>query len=263
LSFPLLLSGVPLYTESRDGELLKHWFSDGGIGSNFPIHFFDSWLPSRPTFGLDLRPTPKADNRPSEKDFGGSFKGLPVETPAPRRAEIMTFFGFMSQIFDTMQNWRDTMQAELPGFSDRVRPIYLQPNEGGMNLNMDTETVKSLMEKGRTEGKKLRDDFKLDLHLFTRYLTFMQMMDTGLRGSDDIDGLRAKFASYRAALEGGPPEDSLWAEGHDNEWCCAAAKATQTLLDSTSGWGPRPDKVPFNDNNEPIPTPVMRITPSV
>ncbi|MDP1716459.1 MAG: patatin-like phospholipase family protein, partial [Burkholderiales bacterium] len=36
-------------------DLVPHWFSDGGIASNFPIHFFDSWLPARPTFGITLR----------------------------------------------------------------------------------------------------------------------------------------------------------------------------------------------------------------
>jgi hypothetical protein len=31
------------------------YFSDGGICSNFPIQFFDSALPTCPTFGVDLR----------------------------------------------------------------------------------------------------------------------------------------------------------------------------------------------------------------
>jgi hypothetical protein len=33
--------------------------SDGGIASNFPIHFFDVWLPSRPTFGINLVTRPE------------------------------------------------------------------------------------------------------------------------------------------------------------------------------------------------------------
>ena len=42
LSFPGLFSMVPLYAvnyEERDQPLKKVWFSDGGITSNFPIHF--------------------------------------------------------------------------------------------------------------------------------------------------------------------------------------------------------------------------------
>jgi len=73
LSFPVLISAVPLYTvrltafarnkkggmlQLKEDDLLLNWFSDGGISSNFPIQFFDSWLPSRPTFGIKLESLP-------------------------------------------------------------------------------------------------------------------------------------------------------------------------------------------------------------
>jgi hypothetical protein len=45
------------YTPKRE-DLIPHWFSDGGIASNFPIHFFDQWLPKSPTFGITLRYLP-------------------------------------------------------------------------------------------------------------------------------------------------------------------------------------------------------------
>jgi hypothetical protein len=63
LSFPILFSAIPLYTikaAQQDSQLIKiddlqlNWFSDGGISSNFPIHFFDGWIPSYPTFGINL-----------------------------------------------------------------------------------------------------------------------------------------------------------------------------------------------------------------
>jgi hypothetical protein len=61
LSFPILLSAVPLLTPdfakrhpNGSVSLRKVWFSDGGLTSNFPIHFFDSPIPSRPTFCLNL-----------------------------------------------------------------------------------------------------------------------------------------------------------------------------------------------------------------
>ena len=57
LSFPILLATVPLWrADGHEGELVQHTMSDGGICSNFPIHFFDSLFPGRPTFGLDLQP---------------------------------------------------------------------------------------------------------------------------------------------------------------------------------------------------------------
>jgi predicted acylesterase/phospholipase RssA len=62
LSFPVLLSALPLMTpdfakgRNASGRIpLRHvWFSDGGLTSNFPIHFFDSPIPSWPTFCLNL-----------------------------------------------------------------------------------------------------------------------------------------------------------------------------------------------------------------
>ncbi|CAN7212563.1 patatin-like phospholipase family protein [Phyllobacterium sp. LjRoot231] len=61
LSFPILLAAMPLMTPdfaaAKKGQplpLRRLWFSDGGLTSNFPIHFFDSPIPSRPTFCLNL-----------------------------------------------------------------------------------------------------------------------------------------------------------------------------------------------------------------
>ena len=87
LSFPLLISAVPLYavdspcrttisTEGRSALADRapgpdaeenadavaapsfdvNWFSDGGLTANLPVHFFDSPLPTRPTFAIDLAP---------------------------------------------------------------------------------------------------------------------------------------------------------------------------------------------------------------
>jgi hypothetical protein len=91
LSFPLLITAVPLYAvdyslESNqaarvaaDQWLAAHpdrsaaegaaeltlkpdfganWFSDGGITANLPVHFFDAPLPIRPTFAIDLEEFP-------------------------------------------------------------------------------------------------------------------------------------------------------------------------------------------------------------
>jgi predicted acylesterase/phospholipase RssA len=73
LSFPVLLSAIPLYTikssalgqsgvvglKLTENDLQINWFSDGGISSNFPIQFFDAWLPKIPTFGINLTSMPE------------------------------------------------------------------------------------------------------------------------------------------------------------------------------------------------------------
>jgi predicted acylesterase/phospholipase RssA len=85
VSFPVLFSAVPLYTLSeeafervgrtgepvREADLLRHYFSDGGIVSNFPIHVFDRWLPDCPTFGINLADLPPEAMSPA----GGRDRG--------------------------------------------------------------------------------------------------------------------------------------------------------------------------------------------
>jgi hypothetical protein len=83
---------------------------------------------------------------------------------------------FARQILDTMQNWRDTMQAELPGFSDRIETIELDPGEGGMNLGMDSKTIERLTQKGWAAGKRLVDNFAWDRHVFWRYVYLMRLL---------------------------------------------------------------------------------------
>ena len=66
LSFPGLIAAVPLYAVDYNGDqsVVRHLFSDGGISSNFPMHFFDSLLPTRPTFGINLAsPHPQHPDR--------------------------------------------------------------------------------------------------------------------------------------------------------------------------------------------------------
>ena len=60
LSFPGLISAVPLWCyddtlkDPRKKPLKRCLFSDGGLSSDFPIHFFDRLLPNRPTFAISL-----------------------------------------------------------------------------------------------------------------------------------------------------------------------------------------------------------------
>lgn len=86
LSFPVLLSALPLMApdfakgknESGQIPLRRVWFSDGGLTSNFPIHFFDSPIPSRPTFCLNLvdfdaeAPNIASSDNEAEDDSRGS-----------------------------------------------------------------------------------------------------------------------------------------------------------------------------------------------
>lgn len=171
MSFPLLLSAVPLYTpymeknaasgEVRAGRLVRCWFSDGGITSNFPIHFFDAALPSRPTFGLNLAASTarypfagmaEIAEDPAARvwmagDNGGGMHA-PVR-PFGDRGGVGALLALGMAIVDTAREWGDTEQMLIPGIRDRVAHIFLDPaREGGLNLDMPSEVIAALIERG-------------------------------------------------------------------------------------------------------------------
>ncbi|MBI5093549.1 MAG: patatin-like phospholipase family protein [Candidatus Hydrogenedentes bacterium] len=180
LSFPILLSAVPLFAVDWDRDPLgekpeRCWFSDGGVCSNFPVHFFDSALPRRPTFSIDLteKPlgTPRAQLNPEmvESNSDGireHWNRFEVEetcqgsTVAARtKTGLEKLYGFAMAFVATMQNWTDSTQSRLPGFRDRIVRVPLTPNEGGLNLNMPAPLIEELTKRGAQAGDKLLEHF--------------------------------------------------------------------------------------------------------
>jgi predicted acylesterase/phospholipase RssA len=162
LSFPGLICAIPLwqleFTAKRPDEqerpspkLQRVFFSDGGITSNFPVHFFDAPLPGRPTFGLHLTTFP-AGVKPPEGIDKQHLAIVPPADPAiqapedPR--EIVSLPQFVVAIKDAMQNWRDNTQARQPGFRDRMVHIQLGHGEGGLTLTMNRPKVLDLSARG-------------------------------------------------------------------------------------------------------------------
>ncbi len=258
LSFPLLLSAIRLYSLAppEPGSLLarcpvESWFTDGGASSNFPIHFFDSWFPARPTFGLDLQ-----GHRAGEPFV--YMPESPLEPVPPRFRSVAGLGGFLVALADAVRNWRDTLQSELAGYRERICHIRLDESEGGLNLNMPPEVVDGLVRRGREAGEQMLARFDWNQHRLTRYLTFMEMMERNLRAV----GEEERFPSWRATLARGRFEGYAYAEGHDPGWWPSAAAETGDLLDAAEHWGAG-GTAGFETGHEPQPTPVMRITPQV
>ena len=186
LSFPILFCAVPLYavdwtrrrrsvkepTPSKRvaGDALgpdeprrpeQVWFSDGGICSNFPLHLFDSPLPRWPTFALDIadvRPDRVGDpNRvwmPSTNRGGIAFRWTRLNCQS-----TWSLMRFLFSIVDSARNWVDSLQAMVPGYRDRIAHIFLDSNEGGLNLTMPVEVVNKVAGYGYAAGEKLADRF--------------------------------------------------------------------------------------------------------
>ncbi|HVS51968.1 MAG TPA: hypothetical protein VHD62_06390 [Opitutaceae bacterium] len=169
LSFPVLLCAVPLHAidftrvvpeDQRMPE--RCWFSDGGICSNFPVHFFDSPLPRWPTFGIDLvephpdRPTPVWMPRHNNEGLRERWKRFDA------RGGFGAVFGFLGAILNTAKDWTDNTQARLPGFRDRIAAISLSNEEGGLNLDMPPALIAKLSGYGTEAGREFVRRFASD-----------------------------------------------------------------------------------------------------
>jgi predicted acylesterase/phospholipase RssA len=255
LSFPVLLSAVPLWTYRRGerNEYVKHWFSDGGIGSNFPIHFFDAWLPTRPTFGFNFTSSSSPEARDPANMKYGHRSGQGVE--------IDKLFTFLHQILETMQNWRDKTQAELPGFSDRIQDIPLSKDEGGMNLTMEPETVNNLVKKGHRAGELLHDGFEREWHehRLRRYRSLMHQLQINIMGEEGgSPGMRRVFS------ETGLRDDVLASKDPTlpMNWGETATAEMEDLFECAGDWGPD-GAIDFITEKPLKPPRVMRLTPDI
>jgi hypothetical protein len=196
LSFPILLSAVPLYrvdyTPDGKPDPAQVWFSDGGLTSNFPISLFDAPLPGWPTLAINL------GSRPANSAIEPGY--IPQRHSAGRLSpfqKIDSLVSFGASMVNAMQNWNDTLQTTLPGFRDRIYTIELTSDQGGLNLNMPPQTIADLIKLGEDAGKALVERFdnvsqltpdasmhSWEDHRWTRLRTTLTMLQTYL---DDLE----------------------------------------------------------------------------
>lgn len=281
LSFPILLSAIRLYTIKGEawercrnettkstiepGELQENWFSDGGISSNFPIHMFDAWLPGRPTFGIKLTSEPEELSAPSGVSAGRRVSSgadvqetkkvsvyLPLarEPLPPAWTALKSLPKFLFAMFDTARNYRDNMQSMLPSYRERVAQVRLAENEGGLNLEMPDEIIKSMMRKGQEAGRKLlefgRNGF--EEHKWVRLRVLMAQLETRL---GELKLRYPSSDSYKqlltAQLDVLNDEAKRFYSYENQEWCNEAERRFDALLDfmrvleqAEQGWRNRP-----------------------
>lgn len=307
LSFPLLIAAVPLhavdyaqplnwsrrkdldawrreYPDAKPGAAAGvvegpifdvNWFSDGGICTNLPVHFFDSALPTRPTFTLDLAPFPRSrGKRPDEADnsylattnTGGlqpEWSKWPASGPRAMRS-------FIWSIVDSARSWVHANQLVMPGYRDRVVTIWHDQSEGGMNLNMPADVVLALSKRGRGAASKLAAQFAWptaspeawsgwDNHRWIRFRT----ATAGLAGL-----LQQMRYGYIARSSGGTPYSDLAGDsasaplpsyllsGDHRE---AMNEATNDFVSLAEKWK-SPDRDPFS-TNAPSPRARARLVP--
>lgn len=246
LSFPGLICAVRLYSvqrqariRDRDGNVLKvdgedckfpprrravpHWFSDGGITANFPVHFFDAPLPRWPTFGLNLT------------DYPEGFEHEDVWLPDQGRGghamvweRITSMPGFLGRILSTFHGWRDSLQTTMPGYRGRIAHVRRRSDEGGTNLSMPPEVIAGMALRGCRAGRDLRRRFtqggeprrprETDRHRWLRFriaLSELQQLLAQVTADRDVyDGLagpsgQTLFQELQAAYSD-EDETPLW-----------------------------------------------------
>jgi predicted acylesterase/phospholipase RssA len=281
LSFPLLISAVPLYAidwsqaiEGEDRHPEPCWFSDGGIASNFPIHFFDSPVPRWPTFAIDLQKVP--DNWELSDDerqnvwmaATNDSTGDDWWTRWEDRPPLGKLVGFLGSVATTMQNWNDTMQSHVQGYRDRVVHIDHSKREGGLNLGMPPDLISNLTRRGEQAGELLARRFAVppetkspltwDNQRWIRYRSFMALVEgaleklrTGCREPEGGDR-PIELLSRRGPHE--PPEFA-WESAAQREH---ALKATAALLALAGDWKATKETMA---EGAPTPAPELRVAP--
>ncbi len=204
LSFPGLIAAVPLWRSdftlidvAEQKRLRRCLFSDGGLSSNFPIHFFDHLLPNSPTFAISL------DDYDPKRNYDSVW--LPQSARSGIALPVLPFSGlggFLARLLFSAKDWQDNLQSTLPGYRERIAHVVLKPDEGGLNLTMDAETVQKLVGYGQQAGVLLRDKFDLDGHRWRRFLVAMTRMEETLdevaKAYDQVPGEFGDFLSSYA-----------------------------------------------------------------
>lgn len=303
LSFPILLSAVPLYTvgtgayesyirsvnQGQDPPRLDamqlNWFSDGGICSNFPIQFFDAWLPSCPTFGIYLDSLSHATSALQECAEGLSspatqatlqrkdavYLPKPEDAQDPEWSQVNGILDFALAIFGTAQNYRDTMQANLPSYRERVVQIRLDDTEGGLNLTMPKSVIDRVVVKGREAGAILcdTDEFNFDHHVWVRFLVLMNLLETNISSMKKVlnnPDFEQQLEQQLSASTDPQRRYPYW-QGKDRQWCDDTIKRVESLRALINTWNIEPmneqEQPCFFHKDAPVPQPALRVTPTV
>jgi len=185
LSFPMLISAVPLhrvdYTLVKAepaAKLCRCLFSDGGLSSNFPVHFFDHVLPLSPTFGISLGEFDP--ERVDEGDEATPRIKMPTDPQKGRLLPTHRISGlgsFVMALFNSAKDWQDSLQSVLTGFRERIVTVNLTADEGGLNLQMAPETITRLTGYGAQAGEALVGRFTLEEHQWRRFLTELPALE--------------------------------------------------------------------------------------
>ncbi|WP_375426141.1 hypothetical protein [uncultured Friedmanniella sp.] len=301
LSFPLLIAAVPLYTvdpttaanlayrtaaaawltEYPVGTVERHpkpltakpefdrnWFSDGGLTANLPVQFFDSPLPTRPTFAIDLASFAPGQRRQADECENSYLPTLNQVVGDYRRTAHWEDQGALSQLLSfgmslvqTARGWVDEASLVLPGFRDRVVTVYQDGSagEGGLNLAMPPAVVERLSYRGRCAAQKLVTRFGpegggWENHRWIRLRTATAGLSDWLAAFEH--GYEGSSPFYDKTLAS--PDEQPSYPVSDGRLAAARTRVAE-LREEIAIWAEAPADA-FTDSR-PRPAPALRLTP--
>ncbi|MET0225621.1 MAG: hypothetical protein ABW187_04200 [Dokdonella sp.] len=287
LAFPLLLSAVPLWRMRVDPDVHargrwmhvaeKVWFSDGGICSNFPIHYFDALVPSRPSFGINLvdaRFVPAPAHDPDDfvwmPDHNGSGMSSQVVEIEPRGPSVL---GLLRAIATTMQDWPDSTQLAIPGYRDRIVAVRLRAQEGGLNLRMAPALIGRLAARGEAAAQLLLDHYAQRdppqgsvtgwrNHRWLRYRVAMRVLGEALADLRDVEAATCTGDAALLPMHADPPSYDFRSDAQR----AAALSAYRELLTLADRYAQVRDELGYpifdhDPHDGPRPRPELRIRP--
>lgn len=267
LSFPLLISAVPLLTIDRASATAVRFtdqtveepgpadslpfrrllFTDGGFCSNFPVYLFDAALPGRPTFAVNLGSFPAgapahADQR-DNVEWARTNAAIPTPYSPIADHGLGAVAGFAGAAFNTARNWQDSSYLGHPGYRDRIVRVLQTKAEGGLNLHMDEPTIAGLADRGRVAAQVLVEQFTeprypasapvatgWDNHRWVRYRALLSVVPPWI----------ASYAHGRSVLDvdpAAPPSYSLGSE--EQELVADVTAALDALAAVVAGADPK------------------------
>jgi predicted acylesterase/phospholipase RssA len=232
MSFPLLLSMVPVYALDAGAPLPAHettlrraWCTDGGVCANFPVQLFDAAHPAWPTFGiwLDQRRPDGRDqpiwmaSGPEEGSYPAWLSSVPDSAkaePSGPRPGWWALLGLCGAYLETLMSWNDRATFRLPSQRARILRLALQPWEGSLNLQMPGQQILQMAaDYGLGAAAQLFDQFlprnqvctpTWEEHLFVRSHSLLRALRQLLQGyPDDLAALAGHGVALRDLLRQG------------------------------------------------------------
>jgi predicted acylesterase/phospholipase RssA len=270
MSFPVLFSAVKLYGVDPEGTMRPIWFSDGGLTSNFPIYLFDAPMPRWPTFAIDLLGgDPSAGSRKAHRqsEYNADEVFLESEIPANKvnpwnqfnAGKTANVLAFILAIIDSMRTWQDTLLGSLPGNATRTVGIRLSQSEGGLNLNMPSTTIRSLIARGADAGDLLCNSFAsapdAEAWQLQRHVRFAATMAS----------FESWLVDFRTAFQPVSGQRSYAAMVDDSPWnppslAQIASQSTSDVADLADKWKEHPG---LFESVAPQPNAALRLRPLV